>query len=395
MSISIRSGSACGAAAFGRRPTAASPGIRCSTASAYRRSVRSPWRQAMATSSGSGPATTRMRAARIRASGVFKTIDGGKHWSAMGLEDSHHIARIVIRSAQSEHRLRRGDGPSLLDERERGVFRTMDGGKTWKKVLYVDDHTGAIDLVIDPSNPRRLYAAMYDKQRLPWRSDRERAGERHLPHDRTAATLGRSCRRSPDRTARPHRSRHLSQESAHSVRARSRIRIRRPSGTRNHRERDVSHRRRRRELAPHERHERRGREGAVLVQPDSRRSVERQTDHRQQRQHDDQRGRRKNVGRSKGVADGILPPLVRRFPHDVVRSRRPEAHPAGQRRRTCRSRSTADTRRISFRICELARRTPSASTWTIRITCTPASRITIRGRDRSTAAGARSCSRTG
>jgi BNR/Asp-box repeat. len=101
--------------------------------------------------------------------GVFKTIDGGKHWSAMGLQDSHHIARIVIDPHNPNIVYVAAIGHLFSTNAERGVFRTTDGGKTWKKVLYVDDHTGAIDLVIDPSNPRRLYAAMYDKQRLPWR----------------------------------------------------------------------------------------------------------------------------------------------------------------------------------------------------------------------------------
>jgi len=101
--------------------------------------------------------------------GVFKTTDGGKHWTAMGLADSHHIARIVIDPHNPNIVYVAAIGHLFSTNAERGVFRTLDGGKTWKKVLYVDDHTGAIDLVIDPTNPKRLYAAMYDKQRLPWR----------------------------------------------------------------------------------------------------------------------------------------------------------------------------------------------------------------------------------
>jgi photosystem II stability/assembly factor-like uncharacterized protein len=101
--------------------------------------------------------------------GVYKTTDGGKTWSAMGLEDSHHIARIVVHPTNPNVVYVAAMGHLFSTNAERGVFRTMDGGKTWKKVLYVDAETGAIDLLIDPVNPRRLYAAMYDKQRMPWR----------------------------------------------------------------------------------------------------------------------------------------------------------------------------------------------------------------------------------
>ena len=100
--------------------------------------------------------------------GVYKTTDGGKTWRAMGLEDTQHIARIVIDPHDPNVVYVAAMGHLFSTNAERGVFRTTDGGKTWKKVLYVDDHTGAIDLVIDPTNPRRLYTAMYDKQRLPW-----------------------------------------------------------------------------------------------------------------------------------------------------------------------------------------------------------------------------------
>jgi photosystem II stability/assembly factor-like uncharacterized protein len=101
--------------------------------------------------------------------GVYRTIDGGKHWTLAGLEDSHHIARIVIHPLDPNVVYVAAMGHLFSTNEERGVFRTRDGGRTWKKVLYVDDKTGAIDLVIDPQNPLRLYAAMYEKQRMPWR----------------------------------------------------------------------------------------------------------------------------------------------------------------------------------------------------------------------------------
>jgi photosystem II stability/assembly factor-like uncharacterized protein len=101
--------------------------------------------------------------------GVYKTIDGGRHWTAMGLDDSHHIARIVIHPRDPNVVYVAAMGHLFSTNAERGVFRTTDGGRTWTKVLYVDERTGAIDLVIDPVNPRRLYAAMYEKERFPWR----------------------------------------------------------------------------------------------------------------------------------------------------------------------------------------------------------------------------------
>lgn len=101
--------------------------------------------------------------------GVFKTIDGGKTWQSMGLPDSHHIARIVVDPRDPNRVYVAAMGHLFSKNQERGVFRTTDGGRSWKRVLYVDDETGAIDLVMNRASPGVLYAAMYDKQRLPWR----------------------------------------------------------------------------------------------------------------------------------------------------------------------------------------------------------------------------------
>ena len=101
--------------------------------------------------------------------GVYKTTDGGKTWQSMGLPDSHHIARIVVHPANPNVVLVAAMGHLFSTNEERGVFKTADGGAHWKKVLYTNDHTGAIDLVMDRKTPNVLYAAMYDKQRMPWR----------------------------------------------------------------------------------------------------------------------------------------------------------------------------------------------------------------------------------
>ena len=100
--------------------------------------------------------------------GVFKSVDAGKTWQFMGLPDSHHIARIVIHPTNPEIVYVAALGHLFSRNAERGVFRTRDGGKTWDKVLYIDDGTGAVDLVMNRQSPGTLYAAMYEKHRTPW-----------------------------------------------------------------------------------------------------------------------------------------------------------------------------------------------------------------------------------
>jgi photosystem II stability/assembly factor-like uncharacterized protein len=100
--------------------------------------------------------------------GVFKSTDGGATWSFMGLPDSHHIARIVIDPVNPDVVYVAAMGHLFSRNAERGVFRTTDGGRTWKKVLYINDGVGAIDLVINRQSPRTLYAAMYQKERTLW-----------------------------------------------------------------------------------------------------------------------------------------------------------------------------------------------------------------------------------
>jgi photosystem II stability/assembly factor-like uncharacterized protein len=100
--------------------------------------------------------------------GVFKSTDAGATWQFMGLPDSHHIARIVIHPSKPDVVYVAAIGHLFSRNEERGIFRTLDGGKTWRKVLYVNDGVGAIDLVINRKSPATLYAAMYDKDRRPW-----------------------------------------------------------------------------------------------------------------------------------------------------------------------------------------------------------------------------------
>ena len=100
--------------------------------------------------------------------GIYKSVDGGKTWKHCGLRDSHHIARIIIHPTNPDVVYAAVMGHLFSANEERGVFKTADGGATWQKVLYINDKVGAIDLAINISAPDTLYVAMYDKVRLPW-----------------------------------------------------------------------------------------------------------------------------------------------------------------------------------------------------------------------------------
>jgi photosystem II stability/assembly factor-like uncharacterized protein len=100
--------------------------------------------------------------------GVFKSTDGGKTWTHMGLTDSHHIGQILINPKNNDIVYVAAMGHLYTDNEERGVFKTTDGGKTWEKVLYISPKTGVIDLAMDSRNPDVLYAAAWQKDRKAW-----------------------------------------------------------------------------------------------------------------------------------------------------------------------------------------------------------------------------------
>jgi photosystem II stability/assembly factor-like uncharacterized protein len=100
--------------------------------------------------------------------GVWKSTDAGKTWTNMGLRDSHHIARIQIHPKDPDVVYVASMGHLFSTNAERGVFKTTDGGKTWTKVLFVNDKIGAVDLVLVLSAPDTLFAALYAKVRQPW-----------------------------------------------------------------------------------------------------------------------------------------------------------------------------------------------------------------------------------
>ncbi len=101
--------------------------------------------------------------------GVYKSTDAGKTWKKTGLEQTQHIARIVIDPTDPNTVLVAAQGALYSASQQRGIFKTTDGGATWKNVLYVDDKTGCAELSMDMNNPRILYAAMWEHGRLPWK----------------------------------------------------------------------------------------------------------------------------------------------------------------------------------------------------------------------------------
>jgi len=100
--------------------------------------------------------------------GVYKSTDAGKSWTHLGLTETHQISRIRIHPRNPDLVYVAALGHVYGPNKERGVFRTTDGGNTWKKILFRDEKTGAIDLILDPGNPRIIYAALWEAGRTPY-----------------------------------------------------------------------------------------------------------------------------------------------------------------------------------------------------------------------------------
>jgi photosystem II stability/assembly factor-like uncharacterized protein len=100
--------------------------------------------------------------------GIFHSIDGGKNWTCMGLQGSRSIHRVFVHRDDPNTIWAAVLGSAYGPTEERGVFKSSDGGKTWRKTLYINDLTGCADLVVDPQNPNKLIAAMWEYRRWPW-----------------------------------------------------------------------------------------------------------------------------------------------------------------------------------------------------------------------------------
>jgi len=108
--------------------------------------------------------------------GVYKSTDGGKSWTSVGLKDTQHISKILVNPRNPDLVFVAAVGHAYGPNADRGVYRSTDGGKNWEKVLYKDDKSGAIDLAVDPHNANVMFAALYQIQRTPWSLESGGAG---------------------------------------------------------------------------------------------------------------------------------------------------------------------------------------------------------------------------
>ncbi|MEO9570319.1 MAG: hypothetical protein ABJH82_02760 [Polaribacter sp.] len=100
--------------------------------------------------------------------GIYKSLDAGKTWTAMGLEKTRHIHRVIIDPSNPNIVYAAAIGSPWGEHKERGVYKTTDGGRTWKQILFNNTKTGAADLIMDPKNPNKLIASMWEHKRDPW-----------------------------------------------------------------------------------------------------------------------------------------------------------------------------------------------------------------------------------
>ncbi|HIC52954.1 MAG TPA: glycosyl hydrolase, partial [Gemmatimonadetes bacterium] len=115
-----------------------------------------------------GMGEVQLRANVLQGDGLYRSDDGGQTWRHLGLEDTHAIGRIRVHPTDPERAYVAALGHPFGPSPDRGVFRTTDGGGTWEKVLFLDDRTGAVDLVMDPNDPDVLYATLWEVYRRPW-----------------------------------------------------------------------------------------------------------------------------------------------------------------------------------------------------------------------------------
>jgi photosystem II stability/assembly factor-like uncharacterized protein len=115
---------------------------------------------------GSGEAD--MRASISYGNGMYKSTDGGKTWTHIGLEDSRQIGRILVDPRDANKVFVAALGHAYGPNQERGIYRSKDGGKSWQRILFHDENTGAIDIAFEPGNPKTILAALWQTRRPPW-----------------------------------------------------------------------------------------------------------------------------------------------------------------------------------------------------------------------------------
>src|SRR4029079_6938530 len=115
---------------------------------------------------GSGEST--LRDSMGYGNGVYKSTDGGKTWTHLGLENTQHIGKIAVDPRNPNVVFVAAIGHLYAANPDRGVFRSRDGGRTWQKVLFKDDNVGAVEVVIDPTNSSVVYAGLWNTRRPPW-----------------------------------------------------------------------------------------------------------------------------------------------------------------------------------------------------------------------------------
>ena len=125
--------------------------------------------------------------------GVYRSDDGGETWRHLGLVETRHIGKVLVHPSDPDIAYVAALGNLWSGNEERGVYGTRDGGRSWKRILYVDEFTGAVDLVMDPSDPRILYAAMYQRRRRSWGFNGGGPGS-GIHRSVDGATLGASSR---------------------------------------------------------------------------------------------------------------------------------------------------------------------------------------------------------
>ncbi len=151
--------------------------------------------------------------------GVYKSVDAGQTFVHVGLAETQSIGRVVVHPTDPDIAYVAAVGHLFGPNPERGLYKTSDGGKTWTNTKFIDNDTGFIDVVMDPSNPNVLYAASYQRRRAPVGLQRRRIRQRALEDDRRRKDMEPADRQRASRQPhhRTHRHRHRALEARHDL----------------------------------------------------------------------------------------------------------------------------------------------------------------------------------